>query len=166
MLKISSNCNEEPDFSVEEVWSATLSLNTPSSAGTNWLPPEVFVNAGRGFFVYLTIMLNAVKKKLSIPAEWSELLIVTLFKNKGSRKYLEYYRGIFLCNVAPKIMEKLIKSRISVHLKKVNLLQGGSSENRSTCDNTFLLNGVVDHAKYLNKQVFLTFYDYSTCFDS
>ena len=111
-------------------------------------------------------MLNAVKKKLSIPVEWTELLIVTLFKNKGSRKYLEYYRGIFLCNVAPKIMEKLIKNRISVHLKKVNLLQGGSTENRSTCDNTFLLNGVVDHAKYLNKQVFLTFYDYSTCFDS
>ena len=166
MLDVSSNCKDEPDFSVEEVWTATLSLNTPSSAGTNGIPPEVYVKAGRGFFVHLTVMLNAVKNELTIPTEWFELLIVTLFKNKGSRKYLEFYRGIFLSNVVPKIMEKLIKGRISVHLKKTNLLQGGSTENRSTCDNMFLLYGVIDHAKYLNKQIFLTFYDYSTCFDS
>ena len=166
MLKVSTACNEEPDFSMEEVRTATLSLNTPSSAGSNCIPPEVYVNAGRGFFVYLTAVLNAVKRELSIPAEWFEVLIVTLFKNKGSRKLLEYYRGIFLSNVVPKIMEKLIKKRISIHLKKVNLLQGGSAENRSACDIKFLLYGIIDHAKYLNKQIFLTFYDYSTCFDS
>lgn len=166
MLEISSKCKEEPDFSVKEVWTATLSLNTPSSAGTNGIPPDVYVKAGRGFFVQLTAMLNAVKNSLTIPPEWFELLIVTLFKNKGSRKCLEYYRGIFLSNVIPKIMEILIKSRISVNLKNVNLLQCGSTVNRSTCDIMFLLYGVMDHAKYLNKQIFLTFYDYSTCFDS
>ena len=166
MLNISSKRKDEPDFTVEEVWSVTLTLNAPSSAGTNGFPPEVYVKAGRGFFVHLTVMLNAVKNKLSIPSEWFELLIVTLFKNKGSRKFLEYYRGIFLSNVVPKIMEKLIKNRISVHLKKVNPLQCGSTENRSTCDILFLLYGVIDHAKYLNKQIYLTFYDYSTCFDS
>ena len=126
----------------------------------------MYVNAGRGFFVFLTLVLNAVKKRLYVPPDWYELLIVTLFKNKGSRKYLEFYRGIFLSNVLPKIMEKLIKGRIIIHLKKVNLLQSGSRDNRSICDINFLLNAVIDHAKYLNKQIFITFYDYSTCFDS
>ena len=166
MLKYSSQCEEEPDFSVEEVWNATLSLNSPSSAGPNQIPPDVFVKAGRGFFIYLTLVLNTVKRKLYVPTDWYDLLIVTLFKNKGSRKLLEFYRGIFLSNVLPKILEKLIKGRINMYLKKVNLLQGGSRDNRSVCDNNFLLNGVIDHAKYLNKQVFITFYDYSTCFDS
>ena len=166
MLNKSCKCKDEPDFTIEEVWTATLTLNTPSSAGTNHIPPEVYVKASRGFFVQLTAMLNKVKNELTVPPDWFELLIITLFKNKGSRKYLEFYRGIFLSNVVPKIMEKLIKNRISVHLKKVNLLQGGSAENRSTCDIMFLLYGVIDHAKYLNKQLYLTFYDYSTCFDS
>ena len=166
LLRHSEQCNDEPDFSVDEVWKATLSLNAPSSAGPNRIPPEVYVNAGRGFFIYLTCVLNTVKKDLKIPSGWFDLLIVTLFKNKGSRKYLEYYRGIFLSNVVPKIMEKLIKNRTSSHLDKVNLLQGGSRVNRSICDNNFLLNAVIDHAIYLNKQVFITFYDYSTCFDS
>ena len=166
MLKHSLQCKEEPDFTINEVWNATLSLNYPSSAGPNRIPPEVYTNAGRGFFVYLTQVLNTVKKDLSIPSEWFDLLIVTLFKNKGSRKYLEYYRGIFLSNVVPKIMEKLVKNRASAHLSKVNLLQGGSRSGRSICDNNFLLYAVIDHAKYLNKQIFITFYDYSTCFDS
>ena len=166
MLEHSSRCREEPDFSVDEVWKATLSLNAPSSAGPNLIPPEVYVKAGRGFFIYLTLLLNTVKRKLRVPPDWYELIIVTLFKNKGSRKLLEFYRGIFLSNILPKIMEKLIKGRINIHLSKVNLLQGGSRENRSICDNNFILNAVIDHAKYLNKQIFITFYDYSTCFDS
>ena len=165
-LQFSSQCTEEPDFSVIEVWKATLSLNTPSSAGPNQIPPELYVKAGRGFFVFLTLVLNTVKRKLCVPQDWYELIIVTLFKNKGSRKCLEFYRGIFLSNVLPKIMEKLVRGRIGSHLLKVNLLQGGSREDRSTCDNNFILYAVIDHAKYLNKQVFITFYDYSTCFDS
>ena len=116
---------------MEEVWNATLSLNSPSSAGPNQIPPDVFVKAGRGFFIYLTLVLNTVKRKLSVPTDWYDLLIVTLFKNKGSRKLLEFYRGIFLSNVLPKILEKLIKGRIKMYLKKVNLLQGGSRDNRS-----------------------------------
>ena len=56
-------------------------------------------------------------------------------------------------------MEKLIKGRIKLQLRKVNMLQAGSRENRSPCDSLFLLHGVVDHAKYLNKQIF---YDYDS----
>ena len=51
-------------------------------------------------------------------------------------------------------------------LAKVNILQAGSRTNRGPSDSLFLLNGMIDHAKYLKKQLFLTFYDYSTCFDS
>ncbi len=65
-----------------------------------------------------------------------------------------------------KVLEKLVKLRIQPYLSNINRLQGGATTNRSTCDQTFLLYAIIDHAKYLNKQVYLTFYDYSTCFDS
>ena len=139
MLKASMDSQQEPDFAINEVEDASMSLNVPSSTGPDLLPPDIFQNAGRGFFVFLTVVLNTVKNKLWVPPEWYELIIVTLFKNKGSRKKLEYYRGIFLSNIITKIMEKLIKSRIKTQLKKVNLLQAGSREERSTCDSMFLL---------------------------
>ena len=65
-----------------------------------------------------------------------------------------------------KVLEKLIKKRINPNLKKVNILQAGSRTNRGPPDNLFLVNGAIDHAKYLNKQLLITFYDYTTCFDS
>ena len=158
--------HREPNFTVKEVKDAAMTVNAPSSPGSNQRPPEIYLNAGPGFFVALAKVLNVVKNQLLIPSEWYELIIVTLFKNKGSRKQLEFYRGIFLSNIITKILEKVIKNRIRPQLKKVNPLQAGSQENHSTCDSLFLVNAVIDHAKYLKKQVFITFYDYSTCFDS
>ena len=32
--------------------------------------------------------------------------------------------------------------------------------------NLFMLRGVIDHARYLGKKVFITFYDIEKCFDS
>ena len=33
-------------------------------------------------------------------------------------------------------------------------------------DNLFILEGVVDHSKYLQKEIWITFYDIEKCFDS
>ena len=85
---------------------------------------------------------------------------------KGSVKVLRNNRGIFLCVVISKIIEKLIKQRIEEHIQKVNILQAGSRTKRGFPDNLFLLRGVMDHAKYTGKTVYLTSYDFIQCFDS
>ena len=36
----------------------------------------------------------------------------------------------------------------------------------SVVDNLFILQGVIDHAVYLDKQLWITFYDMEKCFDS
>ena len=51
-------------------------------------------------------------------------------------------------------MSKFIEGRIDIHLKKVNLLQGGSQKYCSACDINFYLNAVIDHVKYGNKSIF------------
>ena len=166
MYTSSLNCNSEPDFTDVEVKEVLNTLTSGSSTGTDRLPPDVFINAGHGLISNITLLVNAIKASKWIPSEWLDLVIVTIFKNKGSRKLLQYYRGIFLCNILPKIFEKLVKRRIKLMLAKVNILQAGSRTNRGPPDSLFLLNGMIDHANYLKKQLFLTFYDYSTCFDS
>ena len=78
LLRTSMESRDEPDFSFKEVKDAALSLNAPSSSGTNQLPPDIYVNAGNGFFQALTLVLNTVKKHLWIPPEWFELLIIII----------------------------------------------------------------------------------------
>ena len=114
----------------------------------------------------ITKALNRIKRSLKIPPDWLEKLIVTIYKNKGSRKILKYYRGVFLGDTLTKILEKIIKRRIKKQLDRVNILQAGSRTNRGPADSLFILNGMIDHAMYLKKKLYITFYDYTTCFDS
>ena len=165
MLSSSEKCHTEPPFTCDEVGEVLLTLKSGSSCGPDKFPPDVFREAGPALVQNITVLLNTIKFTRSVPVEWLDLIIVTIFKNKGSRKLLEYYRGIFLSNIC-KIIEKLIKRRVKHNLKWVNIRQTGSRTNRGPPDSLFLVNGMIDHAKYLHKQLFLTFYDYSTCFDS
>ena len=162
----SSSQQVEPDFTPSETEKVIASLKAKSAYPENSFPGEIFKYGGNRLECNLTNALNSIKKSLVIPEMWIYVIVVTIFKNKGSRKLLEFYRGIFLTDIASKIMEKLVKSRIDPFLLKVSKLQAGSKKNRGPCDSMFLLNGMIDHAKYLNTELFITFYDYSTCFDS
>ena len=165
-LKESAASNSESNFEYKEIDDAIQSLSSGTAPGPHPIPPDIFKIAGPGLTVIITKAFNRIKNNLSIPADWLENLIVTIYKNKGSRKVLEFYRGIFLGDILTKILEKVIKRRVEPKLSHVNILQAGSRTRRSPADCLFILNGVIDHAKYLKKTVYITFYDYSTCFDS
>ena len=154
------------DWTVQEVAVVFRSFANGSSPGLDMFPPEIFKRCGNRLLQAITNILNSIKNTQQIPRSWIDVLIVTFYKNKGSRKMLKYYRGIFLTSILSKIMEKLIKSRVKDVLETINPLQCGGRCNRSTCDCTFILRSVIDHAKYLNRTLYLTLYDYRTCFDS
>ena len=110
--------------------------------------------------------MNAIKDSHEIPSQWFDVLISTIFKNKGSKKELVNQRGIFLKQILSKIFERINMNRIEDNVRKIDLSQAGSRTNSSPADQTFLLRGCVDHAKYLNKPTYIVLYDYSQCFDS
>ena len=44
--------------------------------------------------------------------------------------------------------------------------QTGGVKGKGVTDNLFILRGIVDHSKYLEKESYITFYDIEKCFDS
>ena len=44
--------------------------------------------------------------------------------------------------------------------------RNGCMSGKGVVDNLFLLRGLLDHAKYLGKEVWVTFYDIEKCFGS
>ena len=167
MLLEKASMTAEPDFTMEELKKARSSFKNGKAPGPpDYLPAEAIKWAGDEYLEMVLWVVNDIKNNLDIPISWEELVIKTLYKRKGSKKLLENFRGIFLSSVFYKLMEKLIKGRINKFTGKVNLFQAGSTKNRSSADNMFLLYGVRDHAMYLNAPVNFTFYDYRTCFDN
>ena len=153
-------------FSLKELEKASVTLNEDSSPGLDNYPPELFTKAGTGAVQSMLLLFNRVKEMKQIPEQWELVKIVTIYKQKGSKKKLKYYRGIFLAIVLSKIFEKMIKNRIEENLQKINLLQAGSRKNRGPPDQVFLLRGVMDHFKFTGKPLFVTAYDFEQAFDS
>ena len=108
-----------------------------------------------------------LRKTLIPPGQWDEMFITTLFKKKGSWKRLDDYRGIFIVMTSQLIYEKVLKNRIAGVLEaNMSKFQNGGAKGKSVSDNLFILRGATDHARYLGKEVFITFYDTEKCFDS
>ena len=124
------------------------------------------MEAGDGILLPLLDIYNAVKNSKHPPKQWNDVIITIIYKNKGSRKSLVNYRGIFLASIVSKVFERLIKNRIQSSMEKISLCQAGSKVNRGPPDNIFILNAVIDHAIYLGKSVHITTYDFEQAFDS
>ena len=154
------------DFTFDELVIAIKRLKRKKSPGVDGVLGEFLIEAGMGLLLPLLDLFNAVKNSKEPPKQWNDVLITILYKNKGSRKSLVNYRGIFLASVVSKVFERLIKNRIQSSLIKVNPCQAGGKSNRGPPDNIFILNAVIDHAIYLGKSVHITTYDFEQAFDS
>ena len=76
--------------------------------------------------------------------------------------------GIFIVPIISVIFEKFLKNKITHTLEQnMSKFQNGGLRGKGVIDNLFLLRGLLDHAKYLGKEVWVTtFYDIEKCFDS
>ena len=167
LIEYYSNNPTEPEYSLEEVYESIVSFRDKKgkATGTDFIPIEIVSHGGDWLITTLWRLVNMMKRNVTIPNQFNNLSITAIHKN-GSQKLLINKRGIFLSSVLCKLKERLIKNRIEKYLSKVNLLQAGSRNKRSTADCHFLIRGLIDHALYVNKPVYLTLYDYSQCFDS
>ena len=155
-----------PPFTLDEVLEVRNKLKEDKSAGYDRHTPTLFTRAGSGMMNSLMKLFNTFKKNRETPEQWNMMKIVVIYKNKGSKSMLKNYRGIFLALIISKMFEGLIKKRIEENLKKINILQAGSRQNRGTPDNVFLLRCCVDHYVSNNRPLYITAYDYEQAFDS
>ena len=156
---------DEPDFTREELDLAIQSLNN-GSPGEDLLHAKVVKASGSGFRNSFLKLVNQMKNSRENGPQQLDDVMITALHKKGSKKHLVNKRGIFLTSVLAKVIEKLIKARINPNKKKVNPLQFGSTKNKSPADSTFILRGVLNHARYVKKPVYLLAYDFTQCFDS
>ena len=165
-ILLSSDYADTPPFTLEELKKAISKLKQGKSPGHDEIPAEIFIYAGVGLLQELLKVLNHIKVTKEVPEQWNWVDITTIYKNKGSKKELVNYRGIFLTIIVKKIFENMLKDRMKEHLQKINKLQGGARANRSPPDNLFLLYACRDHQMYKNQPMYLTAYDFEQAFDS
>ena len=157
--------SNEVKFTSNGLVKVIKTLSKKKAPGPDGLPSEIFINAGYELISAITTVFNNIKRD-GVPKQWNKVHIKTLYKNKGSKKELENYRGIFLSQAFSKLMEKYIISESTAPIDNISKYQAGSRPNRSASDQLYLIGAVIDHAKYLKRTVYLVLYDFKQCFDS
>ena len=103
-----------------------------------------------------------------IPEDWKTAIIVPLYK-KGDANKPSNYRGISLLSSGYKLYTEMIFGRLQKEVDEKKLLpegQAGFRKGRSTTDNIYILNHIVQKAKMRNKRIYAMFVDLKAAFDT
>ena len=158
--------DQSPPFDMEELKDAMRKLKDGISPDVFDTHTEILNRSGNGVLTPLLQVLNLIKAKKQLSDSWRRVLITMIYKNKGSHKDLEKYRGIFLTVIVSKIFERMLQGRMKTPLERVSFFQAGARTGKSGADNLFLLRSSIDHTKYMNDSLYVTTYDFRQAFDS
>ena len=96
---------------MEEYGKVKKHLKKGKASGRDNLPAEVFIEGGQKLEESVVQMFNLIKAESSMPHQWTQVQISTMYKNKGPRKRLVNQRGIFLKQILSKMYGKLNMNR-------------------------------------------------------
>ena len=103
------------------------------------------------------------------PEQWTQGMIIPLYKNKGDKKEPCNYRPITLVSCLSKLFTSIINNRLTHFLEsnyKLSETQSGFRNGYSTIDNIFVLHFIINYPKTKNKTIYCTYIDYSRAFDN
>ena len=129
---------------------------------------ELFQMGGSDLSEAVLNCMNNIKDQQVFPDCLQDCNITSLYKNKGSQKNMNNYRGIFRVNRLRSILDRLIFNDeyegIDKNLTDSNI--GGRKE-RNIRYNIFVINAVINSIKSGKEEACdITVYDVEKCFDA
>lgn len=122
-------------FTNEELTSAARTLKTGKAPGPDGVPAEVLQAVAAERPSMLLRMYNACLTEGVFPHMWKKQQLTLISKNKGDPERAEAYRPLCMLNTAGKLLERLIKLRLTAAINDTGGLssqQHGFRPGRST----------------------------------
>nr|KAG5693154.1 hypothetical protein BaRGS_035352 [Batillaria attramentaria] len=106
--------------SIEEIKKAIAQTNSGRASGKDSIPAEIYKVAGPNALEAFHDILLSIWEEEEMPDDFRDALIVSLYKNKGSKADCGNYRGISLLSIAGKIFARVILNRL-IDVSELNL---------------------------------------------
>ncbi|KAF2355543.1 Reverse transcriptase domain [Trinorchestia longiramus] len=152
-------------YTVEEGEEPLSILNPCKSTGPDGLGPRIL--KAEVISEPLTNVFNRSLETGIVPDDWKLANVTPIFQ-KGNKQIPNNYRPINLTSVISKIIERLLKVRITKHLNDQNLIndtQHGFREKRNCLTNLLDFFGEVNRIYDSTKAVDLVYRDFQKAFD-
>ena len=161
--------NVTRDWRMDELETVLKQLKNNKSRDPHGLANELFKtgNAGKDLKLAMLQMMNQIKSQQKVPKSLKLCNITSLYKNKGSRKEFENYRGIFRVCILRTILDRLIYNdeypTIDENMTDTNV---GARKKRNIRDNIFVINAITNHTiRRSVKGIDIQIFDAYKCFD-
>ena len=167
---ISHSLNEEINkvFSVVEVNNVIKKLKNSKACGIDSVINEFLKNSPQEMLQVLVKFFNIVLDSGIVPTDWCIGLIQPLYKNKGSAKNPDNYRGITLLSCIGKLFTAVLNARLTTYIEGMGIMggeQAGFREGYSTTDQIFVLHSLIDFYLFGAQRLYCAFIDYKKAFD-
>ena len=129
---------------------------------------ELIKQGGQDLQIAILTIMNKIKNQQIYPEVMEKVNISSIYKNKGKRNNLEFYRGVFrvpfLRNILDRLMYNDEYKTIDENLTDSNV---GARKERNIRDNIFVLNAITNSVKNGNEApIEVNVYDAIKCFDN
>ena len=166
---LSFSCPEMADirFTPYMIAEVLRHVKNSSSPGTDGISQRVLKEAAEEVSVPLSLLFNKSMQTNTVPTDWKTANVVPIFKS-GAKGEPSNYRPISLTSVVVRVMERILKQKILLHLnvnKLINQSQHGFLPKKSTSTN------LISYVDYLTKKlddglpVDVLYLDFSKAFD-
>ena len=156
---------EKDPMTKEEIKNSIKQIKNQASMDYNKINNKILKNAGDDFINSLELMFNEIDATNTGPTIWEYMIIKSIHKGK-SRKEMNNRRGLFMTSVVGKLFEKTKRNRQRKTLEDgISKFQTGGITEKSTVDNSMVLNATVDYNNFINSETYVFFADAYKCFD-
>ena len=151
-----------------EVEDCVRTLKDRKSPGGDGIPAELYKYGGTEILLQLHELICEIWTSLTIPQDWKDATIVTIYKNKGDKSDCGNSRGIALLSTAGKILAKILLKRLIKHVSEELMpeTQCGFRQNRSTSDMIFVARQTLEKCREQYRDLHMCFVDLSKAFDT
>ncbi|KAH9588212.1 hypothetical protein MS3_00000127 [Schistosoma haematobium] len=152
--------------SLYEVEKAIGNLKRGRAAGPDRFTPVIFKDGGPVLAMRLNEVLGRIWELDVIPSDWSQSLIVPVYK-KGQKSSCDNHRGISLTNIVSKILASIILRRqTKAREEQTRENHAGFRPGRDCIDQIFTLRQVLEHRHTFRRPTMVVFLDLKAAFDS
>ena len=132
----------------DDVLKSLRSMKNGKGAVTSGVVAEMLKAAPDICFKIIADLMNAILREGKVPADWSDNIIVSLFKGKGDGLNRNSYLGLRLADHVLKVIERMVENIIHETFN-MDKMQFGFCPGRGTTDAIFILRQLQE--KYLAK---------------
>ena len=154
--------------SLDEVRKTSREINTGRAPWLDGIPVEVLIHGGHKLDVEVHRLISDIWKGASVPQDWVDAILISIFKGKGSKSVCGNYRGISILETVGKVFAKILLNRLTKWIcpRIIPESQCGFRAGRGTMDMIFSVRQLQEKCIEHQVALYQVFVDLTKAFDT